>query len=383
MAKEVTRNISQAVRCMLWGKAAGRCEFAGCNRPLWKSSITQEQVNIAQNAHIYSFSDGGPRGNEDIAAAELNELPNLMLVCHQCHRKMDQEKDGGRYSAQLLQQMKAEHERRIEIVTGIDVNRRSHVVLYGANVGDHSSPLSFRATASRLFPDRFPAEDQAIELGMVNSMLVDRDKEFWRAEYRQLVRTFASRVKERLAAGEIEHLSLFALAPQPLLILLGSLLTDIPQADVFQLMREPQGWGWDSEGGPAGFSLIEPEAATGPPALILSLSATVHEDRVTAVLGPEATLWHVTVPEPHNDFLRTRGQVREFRQLMRRALDQIKAAHGQNALLHVFPAMPVSLAVELGRIHMPKADLMLRIYDQQRERGFTPALDVPMEVQDD
>jgi predicted metal-binding protein len=383
MPKDVTRHISLPVQRMLWGKAAGRCEFAGCNQPLWKSPITQEQVNIAENAHIYSFSDEGPRGNDDIATEALNELPNLMLVCHQCHRKMDQERDGGRYSAQLLQQMKARHERRIEVVTGIDANRRSHVVLYGANIGDHSSPLSYRATASCLFPGRYPAEDNAIELGMVNSMLVDRDEGYWQVERRQLIRTFTSRVKGRLAAGEIEHLSVFALAPQPLLVLLGSLLTDIPQADVYQLRREPQGWGWDSDDGSAGLSLIEPDAVAGTPALILSLSATVREDRVSAVLGPGATLWRITVPEPHNDFLRTQSQVREFRQLIRRTLDRIKAGHGQSATLHVFPAMPVSLAVELGRVHMPKADLTLRIYDQQRERGFTPALDVPMEVHDD
>ena len=55
MPKDVTRHISLPVQRMLWGKAAGRCEFAGCNQPLWKSPVTQEQVNIAENAHIYSF----------------------------------------------------------------------------------------------------------------------------------------------------------------------------------------------------------------------------------------------------------------------------------------------------------------------------------------
>jgi len=383
MPIEVTRHIPLAVRCMLWGRAAGRCEFAGCNQPLWKSPVTQEQVNIAQNAHIYSFSDDGPRGNADIASDELNELANLMLVCHQCHRKIDKEKDGGRYTAQLLQEMKGQHERRIEVVTGIDADRRSHVVLYGANVGDHSSPLSLNATAACLFPERYPADDKPIELGMINSMLVDRDQDYWRAERRQLARTFASRVKDRLATGEIEHLSVFALAPQPLLVLLGSLLTDIPQVDVFQLRREPQGWGWEPDGDPAGFELTEPAVIAGQPALVLSLSATVTEERISAAVGPEATLWRVKVPEPHNDFLRSRRQVREFRQLLRRAFDRIKAKHGQDAALHVFPAMPVALAVELGRVHMPKADLTLHIYDQQRDQGFMPALDIPMEVQDD
>ncbi len=34
----------------------GRCEFAGCNAPLWRSTVTQEAVNTAEKAHIYAFS---------------------------------------------------------------------------------------------------------------------------------------------------------------------------------------------------------------------------------------------------------------------------------------------------------------------------------------
>jgi len=44
--------------------------------------------------------------------------------------------------------------------------------------------------------------------------------------------------------------------------------------------------------------------------------------------------------------------------------------------LHVFPAMPLALAVEFGRIRMPKADLPLCIYDQTGEMGFQPALNI-------
>jgi hypothetical protein len=127
---------------------------------LWKSSVTQEQVNIAQRAHIWSFSGDGPRGHEGIDAAQLNSIENLMLVCHECHEKMDSTKDGGRYTPELLRGWKAGHEARIEVVTGVDPSRRSHVLLYGANTGDHSSPLSLQATASAMFPERYPAEAQ-------------------------------------------------------------------------------------------------------------------------------------------------------------------------------------------------------------------------------
>ena len=50
-------------------------------------------------------------------------------------------------------------------------------------------------------------------------------------------------------------------------------------------------------------------------------------------------------------------------------MDKVKIRHGQSAIVHVFPAMPVALAVELGRIRMPKADLPFAIYDEDRGNG--------------
>ena len=60
--KEVTRYIKKEVERELWARAAGRCQFNGCNRILYKSPVTQERVNISEKAHIYSFSEDGPRG---------------------------------------------------------------------------------------------------------------------------------------------------------------------------------------------------------------------------------------------------------------------------------------------------------------------------------
>jgi hypothetical protein len=62
---------------------------------------------------------------------------------------------------------------------------------------------------------------------------------------------------------------------------------------------------------------------------------------------------------------------------MRRLFNDIKMAHGENAIINVFPAMPVALAVELGRVWMPKADLPMRIFDQNRSQGrFISTLEI-------
>ena len=372
-----TRNVPVPIRCMLWGRAAGRCEFAGCNKALWKSSVTQEHVNTAQQAHIHSFSSDGPRGDAAIPGAQLNDLGNLMLLCHQCHQKIDAETDGGRYPAELLRDMKAGHEARIELVAGIAPARRSHILLYGANVGDHSSPLHYQETASALFPDRYPASDMPVELTTVNSSFSDKDASFWAVEAENLQRKFTQRVRERLATGDIEHLSVFALAPQPLLILLGTLLGDIVPVEVYQRHREPPTWRWPPTTMTPDFEVCEPTALSGPPALLLALSATVTPDRIGGVLGRDVSIWSLTVPTPHNDVLKSPEQLSQLRALLRRLLDRIKAAHGQTTLLHVFPVAPLSACLECGRVRMPKADMPWRVYDQVAARGgFVAALSI-------
>jgi hypothetical protein len=55
-------------------------------------------VNIAQKAHIRSFSVIGPRGRQGIEVSQLNSTENLMLVCHQCHREIDSPEGEKKYT---------------------------------------------------------------------------------------------------------------------------------------------------------------------------------------------------------------------------------------------------------------------------------------------
>jgi SMODS-associated and fused to various effectors sensor domain len=62
--------------------------------------------------------------------------------------------------------------------------------------------------------------------------------------------------------------------------------------------------------------------------------------------------------------MRRAEDLRTWRRLLRRTFDKIKAVCGRNAEIHVFPALPVSAAIEAGRVWMPEADLPLVIYDE-------------------
>ena len=100
--------------------------------------------------------------------------------------------------------------------------------------------------------------------------------------------------------------------------------------------------------------------------------------RVEAVLGANAAVWTLKHARPGNDYLQSSVQLREFRRALREAFNRIKAEHGEDAELHLFPAVPVSAAVEIGRVWMPKADLPFAVYDQNRKTGgFTRVFDIP------
>lgn len=374
---KLVRKVTRTAERELWARAAGRCQFSGCNRIVYKSPITQERVHIAEKAHIYSFSVGGPRGQGPLKKKRqlLDGVDNLLLVCHDCHRKIDREKDGGRYSAALLKQWKEEHEKRIAIVTGVAPHKRSTVVLYGANIGDEQSPLHSVCAYSAMFPHSYPSEENPLRLCMTWEGK-DEQADYWKTEENNLQARF-NRFIQPLVLESV-HFSIFALAPIPLLIRLGTLFTDKISAHVYQLRREPeQTWKWSKTSCNTEYLVRCPATFHNQAALIIALSARITRDRVTSVLGDNVSIWELTIASPHNDFLRSRNQLSKFREVVRRLLAQIGEHHGKNMPLAIFPAMPVATAVEFGRVRMPKADVPWIIYDQNNKIGrFTKALDI-------
>jgi len=378
MAKKLlSRQIKRAVETCLWALAAGRCEFHGCNRPVFKSPVTQEHVNISEKAHIYSFSEKGPRGHGPLKKDQINDISNLMLVCHDCHKKIDQDKKGARYSANLLQTWKKEHEKRIAIVTGVSPTKKSHVILYAANIGDQTSPLQASAANNALFPEWYPAEEHPIWLSMSWEGR-DNNPSYWKTESQNLNAAFERQVRPMLNGPACPHLSLFAFAPMPLMVQLGAILTDKVPAQTYQLHREPeQTWKWQKGPKKFTFKIKRPSSRKQPPALVLSLSDHIAPSRIKADVGKAISIWELTIEKPNNDFLKSKAQLSLFRRTIRGLLDEIGRVHGKQIPISIFPAVPVACAVELGRIRMPKADSRWVIYDyHNKQNKFIHALEV-------
>lgn len=367
--------VSTRTRLTLWTRSGGRCQY--CNELLLGDLLSgKDELNNGYVAHIVAETPGGPRGDLIRSTELADDVNNLMLLCNAHHRLIDGHDTSQDYPEARLLEMKAAHEARIDIVTGIAPDRASRVLLYAARVGQHDCPVRYDLAKVAMLPDRFPDIREPIALDLPRCDFADHEPGYWDFQTVNLRRQFERKVRDQLADGHIKHLSVFGLAPQPLLIELGRLLSDIPAVTVHQLHREPQGWDWRDSRAPVVLETSRKDGRGKSVALILSLSATITDDRIETVLG-DAPVWRITAPEPDRDIMHRREDLGRFRKIVRRTLDQIKAEHGPDAVVHIFPAMPVSAAVELGRVWMPKADLPLVVYDENRALGgFGPRLTI-------
>lgn len=368
--------IPSKVANALWAKAAGRCQFRGCNKLLIGDLIAGKRTGkFGYIAHIVADEAGGPRGDAVRSPLLAQDIDNLMLMCPVHHKAIDVDYLAD-YPEDALLAMKAEHEDRIEIVTNMDVDRVSHVVRFAATIGQRDSLVTTRSIFSAMPPDHHPAEGRTIDIELIGSERKDHEEAYWTEQNENLERLFARKIKERIEQREIRQLSVFALAPQPLLIRLGTLLGDIVPVSVHQKHREPDTWKWLPDQRRIAYKMNEYSGNKAVPvALKLALSATVNDDRITSVLGEDTAIWSITCDQPGNDIMRRKDDLGTYKQLLRDLFNRIKAYHGEGVLLHVFPVVPASAAVETGRVWMPKADLAMKLYDQNRTaQAFVPTI---------
>ena len=361
MAKKRTGNASSQTIAKLWAKAAGRCEYDGCNKLLYKDDLTSEDINRGFVVHIIAASPDGPRGDEVLSALLVDDISNVMLMCHDHHRLIDHEQVA-EHTVDRLRAMKKKHEDRVREVTEIDAAKSSVPVVYGTNIGQEAVSIPRRELAQAMLPGNYPTEN-VVTISCQNSGIHDSQELFWQAEVAQLEQKYNESLKPLIGKEDIDCVSVFALAPQPLLVKLGTMLSDLHKVKVYQKHREPDTWKWQEVTKPNPMRIVRPQDTSKTPVLVFSLSAKAISNRVRNRFGDDASIWEMTAEDPNNDMLRSADQLAEFRQLTRKVLDDINTSSAFDSVM-VFMAMPAACAVELGRVWMPKADKALVLFDK-------------------
>ena len=373
------RTLPQHTRLKLWVNAAGRCEFRGCNEPVWRNNLTLSDRNFGEVAHIIPVSEGGPRGSQESADLRI-DYSNLMLLCQRCHKEIDDAP--GEYPAELLRQWKQEHEKRIEIQTSHSEDiHKSTVVLFTVKIKDRITPINRAAYRNAMFP-KYPV-DEGIK---IDNQDFDRhgDEADWTAYARVIERKIKSGVEEGIDGKEIKHFSVFAIGPMPLLMFLGKCIGDTIPTDLYQSHRNikdtSQTWSWQQEE-----RETQPSYIVNPikvmensenVAIVLALSDTIEKDKYANFVDDTFSLYEMTIENPSPHFLKNPKQLEHFSYEYRKLLNQVQAAHGHRCKVFILPAVPIAIAVECGQVLLPTKDPEIFACEYYDREGFRKVLKI-------
>jgi SMODS-associated and fused to various effectors sensor domain/HNH endonuclease len=374
---EVTCYIKPAVQVSLVARAAGRCQFRGCNEFLFQHPLTHENGNYSEKAHIVAFKERGPRGRDGDRPEDINSLSNLMLLCLRDHKHVDD--NPAKYPRKELEKQKAEHEARMARLTALAPQMRSTVLTIKARIGGSLVEVGEHEVWQALYP-RYPSERRPHVLDLTE--LGDEKAGAFYALAEERIRGLAS---ELYATGSdlraTGRLSVLGLAPIPLLVLLGSCLSNKVTVDFFQCHRtRPDRFTWHEEDDVVRFVTrkLRDGTAPGRSTLLLSLSGQLGLGDVPSSIDPGAAVYEITLDgmSPDLGFLRRREDLEAFRAAYRALLASLRAEYPGRAVLHLLPAAPAPIALACGYDLLPKVDPDLVLYDNIKPHGFIERLKV-------
>ena len=374
----------QRVVVSVWAKAAGRCCM--CGEPQLVSDLGAVTVTIGEVAHQAGATEGpkSPRGDASVPFSDRDKEENLMLLCHGCHRKIDDTAGQDIYTVEVLQGIKAQHEAMVAALTDFRTENRTLVIATRSTVRDKPAGASPREIAYALAESRRAAHTLGNLTYRIDIDLTDpvTDEWVWKRGMQQIDKAVA-RIGTDVADGTVDHLSVFALAPIPLLAYLGHKLGDKQTVDVFRQSRDhtDRAWCWGEPGD--GFPDFVYEVADIPASaeeMVVAVEVTAPVQLVRlpeSVAGLPVARLRPADGAPHPDMIGSRAALDAFARAWRGLLAVVERDAPGVKRLHVVAAVPAPAAIALGRFHRVYADPALVMYELGDDCRYTAALEIP------
>jgi hypothetical protein len=301
---------------------------------------------------------------------DINSPANLVLLCATCHKLIDDRPDD--YPRALVEAFKQQHEERIGHVTGLGPDVQTSVVQVKARIAgsavDIPAPHIYEAVSPR-----YPVDKRGYVIDLTGYGEENRE-EYYKLASQEIQRQIARIYDPGMDVERTRHISLFALAPIPLLTFLGSCLSNKIAVEFYQRHRTgDQPWKWKTDGEPVQYEIHKRRNGTNRAqvALIMSLSGAVNEKSLPAEIDKRFSVYEIALAEqtPNVDFLRQRRDLEEFRMTYRNFLSTLIKEHPDVKELHIFPAVAAPVAIACGHDLLPKVYPALLVYDYDKKSG--------------
>ena len=358
------------IKRLVWVRSAGHCELCGLD--LTQDFRAGALMNWAEVAHILPASPKGPRGTPEFDASQAesltNDVNNLMLLCPNCHEKIDRDDEG--YPESDLSSLHEANIKRIRLAaTAPDAGRAVALIVLSRHHATHND-ISERELLTAMSAEGLIAFDSAIKHIFAAPGPRGRDKLYWQSIKDDV--QFAIEKQLRLRGGsygDIPALAIVGVADIPSLMVLGQSLGDRFNRYLFSSNREHRlKWPDLKAEGPQ-FIFTPPSPGEGPIALVLSISAEIASRDIFKAL-PNARIATLTIAEPSYAMVRNRRVIHAFRDALQIQLSLLEAQTLEE--IHIFAAIPAALAIEFGALLTTQHQHSYAVYDRDEteENGF-------------
>lgn len=363
MSKRI--KIPEQIKIKVWSEAAGRCQFRNCNKPLWYNDITLNDTKFGEFAHIIGASRNGPRGQWNSKALQ-DKFENLMLLCERCHKEIDYGRNIKDYPKAVLLKMKTDHEKSIRIALE-NLEKKTTILKFICPILDKPPVINKRAVRLAIYPyipDTLENEWYNIKISHFNR----KSDKFFNTIIEEIDAVYAQIIR-RYSNNEIDNLSVFTFGPIPLLMYLGKCLGDTIPSTIYQYNRNTTDveklWQWPKKGkSTLKFNVQNLKIGKSKNVgLILSLSDKVAKDKYIDTIRNNYSIYEIFVDEPNTRLIEKKSDLENFGKTYRILLNQIQEKHGKDCNIHIFPAVPVSIALQCGKELLPTKDPNIYVYE--------------------
>ena len=348
---------------ILIARAGGRCQFENCNKNVFLDEVTLDDTNDSNVAHIIASSPDGPRGSKAQSFVMSDKIENLMLMCLDHHHLIDEKGQERIYTVERLRAMKASQEERVQkLMDNLNADVTTMLHLTSPIKGKQSDSFSAREAAKAFLP-RMRAETEYAMTIAVPAFGEYKSEEYWKKAEPWLDNHFNYTVCSKVNNCPNTHLSVFPLAPIPLIMKLGFLMGDKMRADVYQKTKHPDTWEWQSAEHTNDFKVEEKRFESGSGvAIVLSVTAEIEMEAVLKVSAFK-TVYILRADRQGDESIKSEKDLSAFWHKYKELCESLKGEEE----LSIFPSVPVSAAFEMGRRYMVGIYPKMVIYDRDGE----------------
>ncbi|MCK8488260.1 SAVED domain-containing protein [Paenibacillus sp. MBLB2552] len=361
------RELTRAELLHLWMVSGGICTFEGCNKRL-VANTDGKLTNVGIIAHIIGHK--GPRyefaQQYGFTDDTLEDVRNLMLMCYDHSKLIDDDHTKEQFPPDKLFEMKANHEAWVRSWT--DEKRKSLAIVH-KRLGPPMATIPQLEQTPNIILQAVENQDE----------FNDFSPEGWaegKDDNKKLYKKFVECIKK----GEYEVAEVFALSPIPLLIHLGILLSDTIPFTIYQYERDSELWVSKLPEG----QMLEPinpsmQLSIGNSkqlVVAIAISGVITQEDVENIAS-EADQLIINIENPHVKRILYRDQVKEVQKIFKEKTEELIRRNGYKKI-HLLYSGPAGLAIELGRSINPNMwpEVLIYQFNYRAEPRYSFALSV-------